>query len=98
MLQIESRHSDTRHMTTRVQRDWKVTTGYRNLVRLGWGVILLALYLATAAAVLDSSSVWWIVAALATGAILLTSLLPEPVPRDQLVERRTWVDPTGPRA
>lgn len=76
-------------MVTRVQRDWKVTTGYRNLLRLGWGVTLLATYLGAAAAVLDSAGVWWIVAGLALGTILLAALLPEPVPRDQIIEKRT---------
>jgi hypothetical protein len=80
-------------MTTRVQRDWKVTTGYRVLLRVGWGVMGLAVYFAAAAAVLDSTSVWWAVAALAAGALGLVSNLPEPVPRDQLVERRSAVDP-----
>lgn len=82
-------------MTTRVHRDWKVTTGYRNLVRLGWGAIALAVYLAGAAAVLDSARVWWMVAGLALSVMLLSALLPEPIPRDQIVERRTHVEPTG---
>lgn len=80
-------------MTTRVQQDWKVTTGYRVVLRLGWGVIVLALYLVGAAAVLDSTRMWWAVAGLAAGAMCLSALLPEPVPRDQIVGRRTWVDP-----
>ena len=79
-------------MTTRVQRDWKVTAGYRIVLRLGWAVMVFAVYLAGAAAVLDSSSVWWMVAGLATGALGLVAVLPEPVPRDQLVGRRTSVD------
>ena len=85
-------------MTTRVQRDWKVTTGYRILLRVAWGVVALALYMAAVAAILDSPGVWWIVAGLALGAMGLGALLPEPVPRDQIVERRTRVDPTGPEA
>lgn len=84
-------------MTTRVQRDWKVTTGYRVLLRVGWGVMGLAVYFAAAAAVLDSSGVWWAVAALAVGALLLVSVLPEPVPRDHLVARRNTIDPRHPR-
>lgn len=80
-------------MTTRVQQDWKVTTGYRVLLRIGWGVMVLAVYLAGAAAVLDSAGVWWMVAGLAVGAIGLVAFLPEPVPRDQLVARRNSVDP-----
>ena len=80
-------------MTTRVQRDWKVTTGYRVLLRAGWAVMVLALYLTGAAAVLDSARVWWMVVGLAVGALALVAILPEPVPRDQLVARRTRVDP-----
>ena len=79
-------------MTTRVQRDWKVTAGYRIVLRLGWAVMVFAVYLAGAAAVLDSSSVWWVVAGLAIGALGLVAILPEPVPRDQLVGRRNSVD------
>jgi hypothetical protein len=69
-------------MTTEVQRDWKVTASYRNLLRIGWAVIFVAIYFAAAAAVLDSMSVWWIVVGLAVAALLLVSVLPEPVPID----------------
>lgn len=91
-LQIATAAPDTPSMTTRVQQDWKVTTGYRVLLRVGWGVMGLAIYFTAAAAVLDSASVWWMVAALAAGALWLVSILPEPVPRDHLVERRTAID------
>lgn len=91
-LQIASARPDTPFMTTRVQRDWKVTTGYRVLLRVAWGVMGLAVYFTVAAAMLDSASVWWMVAALAAGALWLVSILPEPVPRDHLVERRTAID------
>jgi len=69
-------------MTTQVQRDWKVTASYRNLLRIGWATISVAVYLAAAAAVLDSISVWWIVVGLAVAVLLLMSVLPEPIPRD----------------
>ena len=69
-------------MTTQVQRDWKVTASYRNLLRIGWATIFVAIYLAAAAAVLDSMSVWWIVVGLAVGVLLLVSALPEPIPSD----------------
>ena len=81
-LQVLGDRSDIDHMTTQVQRDWKVTAGYRNLLRIGWAIILVAIYFATAAAVLDSMSVWWIVAGLAVAVLLLMSVLPEPLPRD----------------
>jgi hypothetical protein len=78
-------------MTTRVQTDWKVTTGYRILLRIGWAAIARAIYCATAAAVLDSMGVWMLVAGLALGVMLLVGVLPEPVPRDLIIGRRNWV-------
>lgn len=66
------------------------------LLRVGWGVILLALYLAGAAATLDSSAVWWGVAGLAVAAMVVSSLLPEPVPRDHITGRRNRVDAHRP--
>jgi len=80
-------------MTTSVQRDWKVTTGYRIMLKIGWAAISMAIYFAAVAAVLDSMSVWWIVAGLALGVMLLVSALPEPIPRDFLIGSRKWVDP-----
>jgi hypothetical protein len=75
--------------------DWKVTTGYRILVTVGWGATALAAYLAAAAFILGSDRVWWVVAALAASAILVGLLLPEPVPRDMLNGHRTMVDLKG---
>lgn len=63
------------------------------LLRIGWAVMAFAVYLAGAAAVLDSAGVWWMVAGLAMGAIGLVAFLPEPVPKDHLVARRNSVDP-----
>ncbi len=73
-------------MTTHVTRvpDWKITTGYRVLVKIGWGVISLAVYFAGAASILDAAVIWWIVAGLAIIVILTTLLLPEPIPRDMI--------------
>jgi hypothetical protein len=73
--------------------DWKVTTSYRVLVKVGWGAVVLALYLAAAALILESVTEWWAVAALAGGAIMVGLMLPEPVPRDMLNSHRTQVDP-----
>lgn len=75
------------------QADWKVTTGYRVLVKVGWGATVLAIYLAAAAVILKSVTVWWMVAALAAGAIVVGLMLPEPVPHDMLNGHRTRVDP-----
>lgn len=73
--------------------DWKVTTSYRVLVKVGWGAVVLALYFAAAALIVESVTVWWAVAALAGGAILVGLMLPEPVPHDMLNGPRTQVDP-----
>jgi hypothetical protein len=80
-------------MTTRVQPDWKVTTGYRVLLHVGWIIISSAVSLVAAAAVFDLSGTWWMVAGLAAGVLGLVTMLPEPVPRDQLVARRNRIDP-----
>ena len=80
-------------MTTQTHTpDWKVTTGYRILVRIGWVATTLAVYMAGVALIFESSRVWWVVVALATSAILTGLLLPEPVPRDMLNGSRTMVD------
>jgi len=80
-------------MTTRVLPDWKVTTGYRIMLRIGWAAISMAIYLGGAAALLDSMRVWWIVVGLALAVMLLVSVLPEPVPHDLLTGPRNRVDP-----
>ncbi|MEX0827171.1 MAG: hypothetical protein WD184_10530 [Acidimicrobiia bacterium] len=82
-------------MTTQTSHhaDWKVTTSYRVLVKVGWGAVVLAVYFAAAALILQSVTAWWAVAALAGGAIMVGVMLPEPVPRDMLNSHRTHVDP-----
>ncbi len=77
--------------------DWKVTTGYRILVKVGWGMTVLAVYLGVAAFVAGVAQVWWVVAALAVATILMGAMLPEPVPREMITGHRTRVDPTRPR-
>jgi len=66
-------------------------------LRIGWAVIAVAIYFASAAAMLDSMGVWMVVAGLAIAVMLLVGVLPEPVPRDLIIGRRNWVDPTGSR-
>ena len=80
-------------MTTHVTRvpDWKITTGYRVLVKIGWGVIVLAVYFAGAASILGAV-IWWIVAGLAIIVILTTLLLPEPIPRDMITGGTHHID------
>ena len=73
--------------------DWKVTTGYRVLVKIGWGATALAVYLGAAASLLGVQGVWWIVAGLAVAAILVGMLLPEPVPREMITGHRNQIDP-----
>jgi hypothetical protein len=77
--------------------DWKVTIGYRILVKIGWGVTALAVYLGVAASLLDAVRVWWVVAGLALFAILVGVLLPEPVPREMITGHRNHIDPLGRR-
>jgi hypothetical protein len=77
--------------------DWKVTAGHRVLVKVGWGLTVLAVYLGAAAVVIDLDQAWWAVAALATAAILMGLMLPEPVPREMLTGHRTRVDTTRTR-
>jgi hypothetical protein len=72
--------------------DWKVTTGYRVLVKIGWAATALAVYLGAAALILGSVTVWWLVVALAVAGIVAGLMLPEPVPHDMLDGRRTMVD------
>ena len=81
-------------MTTHSTRvpDWKITTGYRVLVKIGWGVIVLAVYFAAAASILHATVIWWIVAGLAVVVILTSLLLPEPLPRDMITGSRNHID------
>ena len=79
-------------MTTAAHRDWKVTPGYRTLVRLGWALVALAVYLAGAAAILDAVVIWWAVAGLAAVAVLTGLMLPEPVPSSMLNTAKSHVE------
>ena len=40
--------------------DWKVTAGYRVLIKIGWALTALAIYLAGAASFLDAVAMWWV--------------------------------------
>lgn len=81
-------------MTTQTThlRDWKVTTGYRVLVKIGWALVILAVYLGGAASILDATSVWWMVVGLAVGAILTGMLLPEPLPREMITGPKNHIE------
>ncbi|OFW67322.1 MAG: hypothetical protein A2Z12_06355 [Actinobacteria bacterium RBG_16_68_21] len=91
--------ADTEPMTAHSSPlpDWKVTTGYRVLIKVGWGVTALAVYLAAAATFLGAVGIWWIVAGLATAALLVGLLLPEPVPREMIIGPANRIDPVGRR-
>lgn len=77
--------------------DWKVTIGHRILVKIGWGLLTLAGYLAVAAVVVGLEKMWWLVAGLALVGLLIAVTLPEPIPHDLVVERERWVDARGGR-
>lgn len=78
-------------MTTYVPRDWKVTTGYRVLLHLGWFLIALAVYLGGVASLFDAVAMWWIVAGIAVVVIVTSLLLPEPVPREMITGHRNHI-------
>ena len=84
-------------MTT-VERatDWKVTAGYRVLLRVGWGACALAAYGAIVALVVGAAGAWWMSAGLALFALLIVALLPEPIPAELIVARRTRLDTRRP--
>ena len=83
-------------MTTQTTRvpDWKITTSYRVLVKIGWAAIVLAIYFAAAASILDAAAIWWAVAGLAALAIVTSLALPEPVPRDMITGGPHLIDTT----
>jgi len=74
-------------------RDWKVTTGYQILIRVGWSAIGLALYGATVAVVVGIESAWWIAAGMAAVALLVGVFMPAPVPRELITGGRNRIDP-----
>ena len=76
--------------------DWKVTVGYKVLLRVGWGLFALAAYEGSVALVLGVPGAWWMAAGLAVLALLLVAFLPEPVPAGMLTDRRTRVDTRRP--
>jgi ABC-type spermidine/putrescine transport system permease subunit I len=73
-------------------RDWKVTTGYRVMLRVAWGVLTLSVYGAVVAVVVGVPGAWWMAAGLAALAMLVAALLPEPVPADLITEARSHLD------
>ena len=93
--------SDTASMTTADHvavrpRDWKVTTGYRVLIKVGWAAMVVALYGAAVAVVVGMPGAWWIAAGMAAVALLVGAFIPAPVPRELITGGRNHIDPGGP--
>jgi ABC-type spermidine/putrescine transport system permease subunit I len=83
--------------TSTVRRDWKVTTGYRNMLRIAWGMLALAAYAAVVAVAVGAPSAWWMAGGLAAASMAVAALLPEPVPKDLITEARSrFVDARRP--
>jgi len=65
-------------------RDWKVTTGYRVLLKVAWGLVMLAIVGAVMAALDGVAAGWWAAAGLAALALLMGAMLPEPLPAEMI--------------
>ncbi len=76
--------------------DWKVTAGYRLLLRAGWGVLALAVHGVVLALALGVLGAWWMAAGLALLALLVVALLPEPIPAEMITGRRNHIDSGRP--
>ncbi|NQV06549.1 hypothetical protein HQ535_08345 [bacterium] len=72
--------------------DWKLTEGRRVLMVIGWGALMLSAYVVFAAIVLGVPGAWFMAAVPAAVALVVSALLPSPVPADLLSERRNRVD------
>ncbi len=85
-------------ITAAVERapDWKVTAGYRLLLLAGWGTLALAVFGAALALALDAPGGWWMAAGLALLALLVTALLPEPIPTEMITGRRNHIEGERP--
>ena len=73
--------------------DWKVTTGYRIMIKVGWTAVLLALYGAAAAVVVGIDGAWWATAGMAAFALLVGALIPAPVPRELITGNHNRINP-----
>lgn len=73
--------------------DWKVTTGYRIMLAMGWSAFAFSLYVAVVAIVLGLAAAWWVAGGLALVAIATVAFLPEPVPAEMIVGGRNRIDP-----
>ena len=80
------------HVAGRVPRDWKVTAGYRVLIKVGWIAVGFALYGAAVAVVVGIEEAWWMAAGMAGFALLVGVLMPAPVPRELITGGRNHID------
>jgi len=76
--------------------DWKVTTGYRLLLRAGWGALALAVYGVVLALALGAPEAWWMAAGLASLALLVVMILPEPVPAEMITGGKNRINSERP--
>ncbi|MCJ7726590.1 MAG: hypothetical protein MUP76_09430 [Acidimicrobiia bacterium] len=84
------------HVAGRPPLDWKVTTGYRVLIKVGWLAVALAIYGAAIALVVGIASAWWMAAGMAAFALLVGALMPAPVPRELITGGRNHIDARRP--
>mgnify|MGYP001828403350 CR=1 FL=1 len=73
-------------------RDWKVTTGYRVLLRMAWGLVALAVYGGVVAILVGVADAWWLAVGAAGLALVMGAMLPEPVPAEMLTRHRQHID------
>lgn len=85
------------HVAGRIPRDWKVTTGHRVLIKVGWIAVGFALYGAAVAVVVGVEEAWWMAAGMAGFALLVGVMMPAPVPRELITGGRNYIDARGPR-
>jgi len=77
--------------------DWKVTTGYRILLRVAWVLAVSSILLAVVAALDGLAIGWWAAAGLAALALLLGAMLPEPLPAEMITGNHNHIDVRSPQ-
>lgn len=76
--------------------DWKVTTAYRILIKIGWAATALALYMAVIAVVTGIPGAWLVAAGLAAFGLVVGLLIPAPVPKSLITGSRNHIDARRP--
>ena len=77
-------------------RDWKVTAGYRILLRVAWLLAVSSILLAVVAALDNLVVGWWAAAGLAALALFLGAILPEPLPVEMITGNNNLIDGRSP--